>query len=57
MAYRDDLAALEARKAATEAELVEKTRARDEVARLVDEARYLARAEDAFAGDRPRRPL
>lgn len=53
MAYRDDLAALEARKLATEAELVEKTRARDELARLVDEARYLARAERAFADDQP----
>lgn len=52
MAYRDDLAALEARKAAAEAELVEKTRARDELVRLVDEARYLARAEAAFAGNR-----
>jgi TonB family protein len=52
MAYRDDLAALEARKAAVEAELLEKTRARDEVVRLVDEARYLARAEAAFAGNR-----
>jgi hypothetical protein len=50
MAYRDDLAALEARKAAAEAELVEKTRARDELVRLVDEARYLARADAAFVG-------
>jgi hypothetical protein len=51
MAYRDDLAALEARKAAAEAELLEKTRARDDVARLVEEARYLARAEAVFTGN------
>jgi hypothetical protein len=48
MAYRDDLAALEARKAAAETELREKARAHDELERLVDEARYLARAEAAF---------
>lgn len=53
MAYRDDLAALEARKAAAEAELLDKTRARDEVARLVEETRYLAGAEAAFGGSRP----
>jgi TonB family protein len=51
MAYRDDLAALEARKATAEAELLEKTRARDDAARLVEEARYLARAEAAFTGN------
>jgi hypothetical protein len=52
MAYRDDLAALEARKAAAETELREQARAHDELERLVDEARYLARAEAAFGGNR-----
>jgi len=55
MAYRDDLAALEARKATVDAELAEKQRARDEVAWMVEEARRLARAEAAFLGEAPER--
>lgn len=55
MAYRDDLAALEARKATVDAELAEKQRARDEVAWMVEEARKLARAEAAFLGEAPER--
>jgi hypothetical protein len=39
MAYRSDLEALEARHAALEAEVAERTRQRDEIARMVDEAR------------------
>lgn len=49
MTYRSDLAALEARKAALDAELARKQHERDETARLLDEARVLASAEASFA--------
>jgi hypothetical protein len=45
MAYRSDLEALLARHVALEAEVAERTRARDEVARLLADARALAEAE------------
>jgi hypothetical protein len=51
MAYRDDLAALEALKATVDAELVEKQRARDEVVWTIEETRRLARAEAALLGE------
>ena len=43
MSYRDDLEALRARHAALDAEVVENTRRRDEVGRLVEEATARAR--------------
>src|SRR5512143_1788028 len=59
MAYRNDLEALLARHAALEAEVVERVRARDEVARLLAEARALEEAErqleDLAAGGPARR--
>lgn len=44
MAYRNDLEALEARHAALEAEIAERTRERDDAARLLAEARERERA-------------
>lgn len=45
MAYRNDLEALEARRAALEAEIAERTRERDEAAQLIAEARAREEAE------------
>jgi hypothetical protein len=53
VAYRDDLAALEAFKVTVDAELAEKQRARDEVVWMIDEARRLAQAEAALLGEAP----
>lgn len=50
MVYRDDVGALEARLTTLESELAEKTRQRDEAARLVIEAKARAR-NDALAAD------
>jgi hypothetical protein len=47
--YRDDLAALEARYAALEAEVADRERARDEAARMLAEAKARARNEEAWA--------
>jgi hypothetical protein len=44
-AYRNDIDALEARHAALEAEVADRTRARDEAARMLDEARGRAAVE------------
>jgi hypothetical protein len=49
MAYRGDVEALEARVAALTADLAVRMRERDEVARLLDEARARAHAEAYFA--------
>jgi hypothetical protein len=49
MAYRDDVSALEARLHALSAGLVERERERDEVARLLAEARARAYAESVIA--------
>jgi hypothetical protein len=49
MAYRGDVEALEARVAALTADLAVRVRERDEVARLLDEARARAGAEAYFA--------
>jgi hypothetical protein len=49
MAYRNDLEALLARHVALEAEVAERIRARDEVARLLAEARALEEAERQLA--------
>lgn len=49
MAYRNDLEALLARQVALEAEVAERIRARDEVARLLAEARALEEAERQLA--------
>ncbi len=57
--YRDDVEALKARHAVLEAELVERTRARDEVAQMLAEARAREEAErrraDLAAGGPARR--
>jgi hypothetical protein len=50
MAYRDDVAALEARVAALSADLAVRMRERDDAARMLDEARARAHAE-AFIAD------
>lgn len=47
--YRDELAALEARYAALEAEVAERERARDEAARMLAEAKARARNEEIAA--------
>jgi hypothetical protein len=47
--YRDDLAALEARYAALEAEVADRERARDEAARMLAEAKARARNEEIAA--------
>ena len=44
-AYRDDLAALEARRAALDAEIADRTRERDEAAQMLAEARRTADAQ------------
>ena len=49
MAYRDDVQALEARVAALSADLAVRVRERDEVARLLDDARARAHAEAYIA--------
>lgn len=47
--YRNDVAALQDRLGALEAEVAERTRARDEVARMLHDARAHARQEAVFA--------
>src|SRR5689334_7425133 len=47
--YRDELAALEARYAALEAEVADRERARDEAARMLAEAKARARNEEIVA--------
>ena len=58
MAYRNDLDALEARHKALEAEVAERTRERDEAARMLDEARAREQARyiaDDYAAGGPAR--
>ena len=55
MAYRSDLDALQARHVALEAEVADKTRARDEVARLLADARALEAAARELAEGPARR--
>lgn len=48
MAYRNDVDALEARYRAVQAEVDEKTRARDDVARMLEEARARERNDELY---------
>jgi hypothetical protein len=50
MAYRSDVEALQARHTALDAEIIEKSRARDDVARMLAEARA-REASDAYVAD------